>query len=208
MPCAAGSRCTAVPDHTPAPPKFTNHQCRGVCGQYLHGTCGVVDPLGTSEMHRICNTCVTSRERETSGAGTAGAQPEKSDSARGKGKGSAGARGGVKLSQHVAKKPGGATKRKRVSIEEKLAAVELLKKMTVAAAARKLAVGESTIYGWRADVKKLKDAVAGGMAGAKSTKGGDFPKVCSASVQFFFSRASECVCVCVWRNEKKCARPL
>ncbi|CAB1113870.1 unnamed protein product [Ectocarpus sp. CCAP 1310/34] len=46
MPCAAGSRCTAVPDHTPGPPAFTNHQCRGVCGQYLHGTCGVVDPQG------------------------------------------------------------------------------------------------------------------------------------------------------------------
>ncbi|CAB1113807.1 unnamed protein product [Ectocarpus sp. CCAP 1310/34] len=50
MPCAAGSRCTAVPDHTPGPPAFTNHQCRGVCGQYLHGTCGVVDPQGTSEI--------------------------------------------------------------------------------------------------------------------------------------------------------------
>ncbi|CAB1117873.1 unnamed protein product [Ectocarpus sp. CCAP 1310/34] len=61
MPCAAGSRCTAVPDHTPGPPAFTNHQCRGVCGQYLHGTCGVVDPQGTSEMHRICHNCLSSR---------------------------------------------------------------------------------------------------------------------------------------------------
>ena len=68
MPCAAGRRW-AVPDDTPGPPRFTNHQCRGVCGQYLHGNCGVVDPRGTSEMHRICHTCATSRESETSGAG-------------------------------------------------------------------------------------------------------------------------------------------
>ena len=47
MPCAAGSRCQAVPDHTPGPPDFTNHRSRGVCGQYLHGNCGVVDPCGT-----------------------------------------------------------------------------------------------------------------------------------------------------------------
>ena len=76
MPCAAGRRC-AVPDDTPGPPRFTNHQCRGVCGRYLHGNCGVVDPRGTSEMHRICHTCSTSRESETLGAGTAGAQSEK-----------------------------------------------------------------------------------------------------------------------------------
>ena len=76
MSCAAGRRC-AVPDDTPGPPRFTNHQCRGVCGQYLHGNCGVVDPRGTSEMHRICHTCATPRESETSGAGTAGAQSEK-----------------------------------------------------------------------------------------------------------------------------------
>ena len=46
------------------PTEFTSHQCRGVCGQYLHGICGVVDPLGTSEMHRICHTCATFRESE------------------------------------------------------------------------------------------------------------------------------------------------
>ena len=44
------------------------------CGHYLHGNCGVVDPRGTREMNRICHTCATSRESETSGAGTAGAQ--------------------------------------------------------------------------------------------------------------------------------------
>ena len=45
MPCAAGKRCTQ-PDDTPGPPRFTTHQCRGACGQYLHGNCGVVDPQG------------------------------------------------------------------------------------------------------------------------------------------------------------------
>ncbi|CAB1112921.1 unnamed protein product [Ectocarpus sp. CCAP 1310/34] len=83
MPCAAGDPCT-VPDDTPGPPHFTIHKCSGVCGQYLRGICGVVDPLGTTEVHRICHTCAASRERETSGAGTAGAQPEKSGSSEAK----------------------------------------------------------------------------------------------------------------------------
>ena len=33
----------------------------------------MVDPRGTSEMHRIRHTCATSRESETSGAGSSGA---------------------------------------------------------------------------------------------------------------------------------------
>ena len=33
-------------------------------GSTLHATCGVVNPLGTSEMHRICHTWATSRESE------------------------------------------------------------------------------------------------------------------------------------------------
>ena len=70
MPCAAASHCRAVPDHTPGPPDFTNHPCK-VCGKYLHGTCGVADPLGESEMHRVCHTCLSSRGRENSGADTA-----------------------------------------------------------------------------------------------------------------------------------------
>ena len=113
MPCAAGSRCTAAPDNTPGPPHFTNHKCPGVCGQYLHGNCGVVDPRGTSEMHRICHTCATSRESETRGAGSSGAQPEKRDSWGGKDKSPAGASSGLRLGQGVAKKNGGAAKRKR-----------------------------------------------------------------------------------------------
>ena len=71
MPCAAASRCKAVPDHTSGPPDFTNYP-RKVCVKYLHGTCGVADPLGESEMHRVCHTCLISHGRETSGADTAG----------------------------------------------------------------------------------------------------------------------------------------
>ena len=172
MPCAAGRRC-AVSDDTPGPPRFTNHQCRGVCGQYLHGNCGVVDPRGTSEMYRICHTCATSRERESSGAGTAGAQSEKRDSSGGRGKIPAGASNGLKLGQHVAKKPGGAAKRKRVSVEDKVNALELLKTMTVASVTVKLGIGESTLHSWKTHEKKNMDAAASGKTGAKSTKGGD-----------------------------------
>ncbi|CAB1100159.1 unnamed protein product [Ectocarpus sp. CCAP 1310/34] len=138
--------------------------------------CGVVDPLGTTEVHRICHTCAASRERETSGAGTAGAQPEKNGSSRAKGKGSAGASGGAKFGKHVAKKPGGAAKRKRVSTADKAKALELLKTMKVPAAATKLEIGESTPYNWKSDEKKIRDAAAGGKANSKSSKGGHFPK--------------------------------
>ena len=79
----------------------------------------------------------------------------------------------MKLGQHVAKKPGGAAKRKRVSVEDKVNALELLKTMTVASVAAKLGIGESTLYSWKTDEKKHKDAAASGKAGANSTKGGD-----------------------------------
>ena len=103
MPCASASRCKAVPDDTPGPTDFTNHRCK-VSGKYLHGTCGVADPLGESEMHRVCHTCLSSRGRETSGADTAGGKSEKRDPSRGKSKGPAGTSSGVKLRQPVAKK--------------------------------------------------------------------------------------------------------
>ena len=51
-------------------------------------------------------------------------------------------------------------------------ALELLK-MTVASVAATLGIGESTLYSWKTDEKKYKDAAASGKAGANSTKGGD-----------------------------------
>ena len=107
VPCAAASRCKAVPDHSPGPPDCTNHPCK-VCGKYLHGTCGVPDPLGETDMHRVCHTRLSSRGRETSGADTAGGKSDKRDSSGGKGKGRACTSSGVKLRQPVAKKPSGA----------------------------------------------------------------------------------------------------
>lgn len=150
MPCAAGSRCTAVADNTPGPPHFTNHPCKA-CGKYLHGTCGVVDPLGESEMHRVCHNCESSRCRKTSGAGTAGGRSEKRDSSQGKGKCPAGTSSAARLGQPVAKKPGGAPKRKRVSNEEKVNALDLLETRSVAAVAAKMGTGESTIYNWKSE---------------------------------------------------------
>ena len=110
LPCAAASRFKAVSDHTPGPSDFTNHPCK-VCGNYHHGTCGVADPLGESEMHGVCHTCLSSRGRETSGADTAGGKSENPDPSGGKDKGPAGKSSGMKLRQPVAEKPGGAAKR-------------------------------------------------------------------------------------------------
>ncbi|CAM9811239.1 unnamed protein product [Pylaiella littoralis] len=70
MPCAVGPRCEMDLDHTPCPPNFTIHKCR-VCGGYLHGICGLVDPLGDNEMHRVCHGCVNSNKRSESSAGSA-----------------------------------------------------------------------------------------------------------------------------------------
>lgn len=63
MPCAAGSLCKVKPDHTPAPPLFTDHQCHA-CGSYLHGLCGLPDPRGDNETQRICHGCVNSNNRK------------------------------------------------------------------------------------------------------------------------------------------------
>ena len=73
----------------------------------------------------------------------------------------AGACSGLKLGQHVAKKPGGAAKRKRVSDEDKVNALLFLKTMTVASVAAKLGIGESTLYSWKT-VENYKDAAASG----------------------------------------------
>ena len=66
MPCAAGSLCALKPDHTPGSSHFLNHECR-VCGDFLHGLCGVKDPLSDNKMHRVCHPCVTSTTRKDSG---------------------------------------------------------------------------------------------------------------------------------------------
>ena len=47
----------------------------------------MADPVGESEMHPVCHTCLSSRGRETSGADTAGGKSEMRDSSGGKGKG-------------------------------------------------------------------------------------------------------------------------
>ena len=60
-------------------------------------TCGVADPLGESEMHRVCHTYMFELPRpRDSGADTAGGKSEKRDSSGGKGKGPAGTSSGVK----------------------------------------------------------------------------------------------------------------
>ena len=59
-----------------------------------------------------------------------------------------------------------------MSVEDKVNALELLK-MTVASVAATLGIGKSTLYSWKTDEKKYKDAAASGKAGAKSTKGRD-----------------------------------
>ena len=111
----------------------------------------MADPLGENEMHRVCHTCLSSRGRETSGADAAGGKSEKCDSSAGKGKGSTGTSSGVKLRQPVAKKLGGAAKRKRVSAEDKVNALDILGTMSLPAVAARMGTGESTIYARKKD---------------------------------------------------------
>ena len=87
MPCAAGSKCAVVPDHTPGPPNFTTHSCR-VCRVYLHGICGLADPLGDNEMQRVCHGCVNPNKRNGSSADSAaGAASSKRPCPEGEGTG-------------------------------------------------------------------------------------------------------------------------
>ena len=68
----------------------------------------------------------------------------------------------MKLRQPVAKKPGGAAKRKRVPAEDKVNALDLLGTTSLPAVAARMGTGESTIYAWKKD-KKLRSAA--GMVG-------------------------------------------
>lgn len=82
-------------------------------------------------------------------------------------------------------------------------AIEHLKTMSVAAVAAKLGIGESTVYSWKSDEKKLKDAAAVGKAGAKSTKGGEFPKVRSGQFIFYFCESRVCFLFFLFKSQVK-----
>ncbi|CAB1104549.1 unnamed protein product [Ectocarpus sp. CCAP 1310/34] len=140
MPCAAGSRCLATPDHAPAPPLFTNHPCR-VCGGHLHGLCGVHDLLGDDEMHRVCHGCVNSSNRkESSTDSTAGAASSKHPCPDGRATGKekrASALGSLKPVGNTARrKVRGAENHKRPKLEDKVRALDLLKSMSSVAIAK------------------------------------------------------------------------
>lgn len=181
MPCAAGSRCVATPDHTPAPPQFTNHTCR-VCGGYLHGLCGVPDPLSDNEMHRVCHGCVNSNNRkESSTDSTAGAASSKRPCAGGRATGKAkqaDALGSLNPVGNTApRKVRGAENRKRPTLDQKVRALDLLKSMSGTVIAKDMGIGVSTLYGWKAKEADIRKQAAVSMPGAKSTKGAEFAKV-------------------------------
>ena len=104
MPCAAGSKCAVVPDHTPGPPNFTTHRCR-VCQVYLHGICGLADPRGDNEMQRVCHGCFNPDKRNRSIAGSvAGAASSKRPCPEGEGTGTdqqSGVLGSLKRVSHL-----------------------------------------------------------------------------------------------------------
>ena len=122
MPCAAGSKCAVVPDHTPGPPNFTTHRGCRVCRVYLHGICGLADPLGDNEMQRVCHGCVNPNKRNGSSADSAaGAASSKRPCPEGEGTGKdqqSGALGSLKRVGQSAgnKKARGAEKRERDQI--------------------------------------------------------------------------------------------
>ena len=142
MPCAAGSLCAAIPDHTPGPPLFTIHKYR-VCGGYLDGLCGLPDPLGDNEMQRVCHGCVNSNNRNESSADpAAGAasskrlRPERQETGKEK---QAGALDSLKrVGNTAARKARGADTRKRPTFEQQFEALDLLKSVSrTAIAARR-----------------------------------------------------------------------
>ena len=134
MSCAAGSLCAAIPDHTPGPPLFTIHKCR-VCGSYLHGLCGLPDPLGDNEMQRVCHGCVNLNNRKESSADhAAGAtsskrlRPERQETGKEK---QAGALDSLKrVGNTAARKARGADTSKRPTFEQQVEALDLLKSMS------------------------------------------------------------------------------
>ena len=111
----------------------------------------------------------------------------------------------MKLRQPAAKKTGVAAKRvaakrKRLSAEDKVNALDLLRTMSLPVVAARMGTGESTIYAWNKDEKKLRSAAASAKAGAKSTKGGEFRR-CVGVYARCFLRA--CVCFCVRKKKGK-----
>ena len=64
MPCAAGEVCK-LPDVELIAPDGRDccgHECRGGCGDKLHGICGEVeDPDGDSPTHRVCHMRISNR---------------------------------------------------------------------------------------------------------------------------------------------------
>ena len=144
MPCAAGSLCAAIPNHMPGPPLFTIHKYR-VCGRYLHGLCGLPDPLGDNEMQRVCHGCVNSNNRNESSAdpaaGTASSKrlrPERQETGKEK---QAGALDSLKrVGNTAARKGRGADTRKLPTFEQQFEALDLLKSMSGTTIAARLNV--------------------------------------------------------------------
>ena len=120
MPCAAGVHCGLQHD-TPDPPNFTCHKCRN-CKRYLHSICGVPDLLGSSEMNRVCKVCSGSAEPPVPTSNGAALTLKRA----------------VLTSVSTKCKPRGATKRTRLSTEQKVEALDYLQskraKITTAAA--------------------------------------------------------------------------
>ena len=111
MPCAAAVNCRLKQD-TPGPPRFTCHKCRS-CQGYLHGICGVPDPMGNSDMKRVCEACNAGASPKAKGKPST---PKHTPSAP---------KDKPVLKPTVAKhQPRGADKRKRLSIEAKGTVIE------------------------------------------------------------------------------------
>lgn len=68
MPCAAGRQCN-MQHNTPAPPRYTCHMCQ-ICGGYLHGICGIEDPLADSDLKRLCSLSCCRENGEGKGVPT------------------------------------------------------------------------------------------------------------------------------------------
>lgn len=166
MPCAAGLLCK-LKHLTPGPPGFTIHKCR-CCGGYLHGICGVQDPLGSTEMNRICEGGCTTLSGDSSRA------PPALKRAAPKQKAPALKPAGLKFAAPRPKPPApkparleppsskqkarGAESRKRMSVQQQGEVLEYMqsKRAKVKHVAKHFGIGESTVFRIKKDADKIK----------------------------------------------------
>ncbi|CAM9702236.1 unnamed protein product, partial [Choristocarpus tenellus] len=188
MPCTAGSNCNIQGD-TPGPPDYTCHKCR-VCSGYLHGICGVVDPLGASEMKRLCKLCMSPTKRKASGPPAGDDKASKRHDTKNEGKEKV--LPNRSTEKTTSYKPRGADSRKRLSFAEKVEALTLLKTMKGTAVAQKFGIGHSTLYKLKKEATTIVEKAQTLKPDAKSTRGAKYVEAPERREEVVFPDLPDC----------------